>query len=76
MLKLKKAYQKQTLVLKDGTLVTSANISRDRVQKILASTSSLAYMLESEDEKPQQPATGGGGAGDPRPKKQARTTKK
>lgn len=77
MLKFKKQFENQTIVLADGTLINSATIATPHAQERLKATSSFAYMLES-DTTTDPPVTGGGGAGDPRPPKKptARTAKK
>lgn len=76
-LRLKKQYENQTLVLVDGTLIDAKSVSKPNVQKRIQNAPSLAYMFEEDgaDDTPKQPVTGGGGAGDPRPKK-TRTRKK
>ena len=74
MLKFKKAYLNQSIVLADGTLISAATIASPRNQKLLKASGSFNYMLEEDPATVDPPVTGGGGAGDPRPVK--KTTKK
>lgn len=81
MKRFKKQYSNQTIVLTSGLLIDSESIKRAAVQKAVKGLNH--FMLEdvpeeqaAEAEPPKQPATGGGGAGDPRPKKTRIRTKK
>jgi hypothetical protein len=79
MLKFKAKYSNDTIALADGTLIDKNSISRPTIQNKLTANKAFAYMFEevapAEDTTPPaQPVTGGGGAGDPRPRKS--TTKK
>jgi len=83
MLKFKKRYENQTIVLSDGTLISAATIASPRNQKLLKASTSYSYMLDDATAKAEEPTTaadppvtGGGGAGDPRPAKKATTKKK
>lgn len=74
MFRFKKEYAGQTIVTSKGTLINASNVHSDEAQAALKSLSGFDYMLE-EVEAPSAsgttdpPVTGGGGAGDPRPKK-------
>lgn len=74
MLKFKKQYENQSIILSTGLLIDKNSITKESAQKALKGNASFAYMLEEVEaetlstDPPTQPGTGGGGAGDPRPK--------
>lgn len=74
MFRFKKEYANQTIVLSNGLLINAENCKTAVAQAALKSSPSFAYMLEEVEEPSastatEPPVTGGGGAGDPRPKK-------
>jgi hypothetical protein len=51
MLKFKKEYENQTIVLADGTLIDKSSIATDHVQSKLLNAPWFGYMLEAEAPK-------------------------
>lgn len=75
MLKFKKQYENQSIILSTGLMIDKNSIAKESAQKAMKGNTSFAFMLEDSD-PPEQPGTGGGGAGDPRPKPATTTSTK
>lgn len=58
MLKFKKQFENQTVVLADGTLIDKQSISSDYVQSRLTASPWFAYMLEPAEVKAETPKAG------------------